>query len=836
MLLGIVGGLMTARGRDREMREDLKDDARRSAAAFDRAALGELTATRADLGTPAYEHFKGRLQRLRAVDERVRFVYIFRADPATRGVVFIGDSAGKGAKDESLPGDAYPQAASSPGLQEILLTGEPTAEGPLADDFGRWVTGYALVGERGAPGARYVLGLDVDAEDWTRSLWREGLQGAFLVWVLLGLPAAAVLIVRRQGEQREVIRNLSEAMEQSHSAIMIIDLEGRIEYANRGLCQQIGYGRRELIGRRWRDFQVAEEGSAVLSDMVAAVRAGLPWEGSWTNRRKDGTAYPARGAVTPVKRRDGSISCFVAVFDDVTEGERRESELREARDLALAGDRAKGRFLATMSHEVRTPLNGIVGFTGLLLDTPLTPEQREYVETIKLSTQALIQLTGDILDFARIESGKLKLDPAACDPLDCVEEALDLLAAAAAKKNIELLHSIAADVPAALTIDGGRLRQVLTNLLSNAVKFTDEGEIEVRVERLPGGEAGVGTLLFSVRDTGIGIAPEHHDKLFRPFSQVDETTTRRHGGTGLGLAISRNLVELMGGAMRVESAAGKGATFFFTVQAPIVAGGRAPMVLPGLNLALVGHPGPLRRELAELCRSWSAAVAEGDLLEDVVADTWDVLLAEVSEEHARALAGQPAMSGVPPEKAIALVPVTLPNELRNALRTHFRLLLNRPVRQAALHGVLSGAYTRPPLPGPVLQYGLRVLVAEDNTVNRKLIARVLASLGCTSVLVDDGRQALDELARRPADYDILLLDLHMPVLDGMSTLRELRAGKAGAAVQSLWVIALTADAREQQRAEGLATGLDDYLTKPLDRAELEAALRRFGQERKPLQG
>ncbi|HEY1110784.1 MAG TPA: ATP-binding protein, partial [Opitutaceae bacterium] len=706
-------------------------------------------------------------------------------------------------------------------------------EGPLADDFGRWVTGYALVGARNAPGPRHVLGLDVDAEDWTRSLWRAGLQGALLVWVLMGLPVAAVLIARRQGEQREVIRNLSEAMEQSHSAIMIVDLEGRIEYANRGLSQQIGYGRRELIGRKWRDFQVAEEGSAVLSDMVAAVRAGRPWEGSWTNKRKDGTTYPARGAVTPVKRRDGSLSCFVAVFDDVTEGERRETELREARDLAQAGDRAKGRFLATMSHEVRTPLNGIVGFTSLLLDTPLTPEQREYVQTIKLSTEALIQLTGDILDFARIESGKLKLDPTACDPLDCVEESLDLLAAAAAKKGIELLHSIAPDVPAAITIDGGRLRQVLTNLLSNAVKFTDHGEIEAKIERLPDEEpqAGRCTLLFSVRDTGLGIAPEHHGKLFRPFSQVDESTTRRYGGTGLGLAISRNLVEMMGGTMRLESAAGKGSTFFFTVRAPVATEQRRPQVLPGLNLALVGHPGPLRREIGDLLRSWSAAVAEGDLVEDVFTATWDVVLVEVSEELARAYAAQPPLAGAPSEKAIALVPVTLPNDLRTALRAHFRLLINRPVRQAVLHGLLTGSYSRPPLAVPTTHFGLRVLVAEDNPVNRKLIARVLGNLGCTAVLVEDGRKALDELARHPDDYDLLLLDLHMPVLDGLGTLRELRAGQAGAAVQNLWVIALTADARAPQREEGLATGLNDYLTKPLDRVELEASLRRFGQER-----
>src|SRR6185503_15123936 len=217
----------------------------------------------------------------------------------------------------------------------------------------------------------------------------------------------------------------------------------------------------------WRSFRGVkpEEG---LGDLVPTVRRGQAWEGEWVNRRKDGSEFPVRGVVTPVRHRDGSLACFVAVFDDVTETKRREAELREARDLAEAGDRAKGHFLATMSHEVRTPLNGIVGFTSLLLDTTLSVEQREYVQTIRSSGEALIQLTGDILDYARIDSGKLKLDLLACDPRDGLEEALDLLATKAAEKNIELLHRCGDDVPSAVLADGGRLRQVLSNLVGNA--------------------------------------------------------------------------------------------------------------------------------------------------------------------------------------------------------------------------------------------------------------------------------------------------------------------------------------------------------------------------------
>ena len=350
------------------------------------------------------------------------------------------------------------------------------------------MTGYALIGE--APSAdptkpiKEILGLDLEAATWRAQLWGAALQSTFYVWIILGLPTVALGVRRRQGEQREVIRNLPEAMEQSHSAIMISDLHSRIEYANRGLCQQIGYPRCELFGRNWRELRDPQSNHEAHAELAASIQAGRGWEGEWSNRRKDGCVYPVRGAVTPVKQRAGSIACYVWVFDDITETKRKEAELRDARDLAEAGDRAKGQFHAAMSHEVSTPLNGIVGFTSLLLDTTLSAEQREYVQTIGASGEALIQLTGDILDYTRIESGKLKLDPAACDPRECIEDALDLFSNRAGEKNrtaaLRRDRRAAADV-----IDGGRLRQVLSNLVGNAIKFTDQGEVEVSVLILP---------------------------------------------------------------------------------------------------------------------------------------------------------------------------------------------------------------------------------------------------------------------------------------------------------------------------------------------------------------
>ena len=840
-LAGVAVGAWTYQVRNAAMRIELLEDARFSAVAFDAAELSALDATREDISNPIYSAVKDRLRRLKTADPRVRHVYIIRSLAGTGRTVMLADSAEAGAKQELSPGSDYPAAASSTGLREILRTGQPATEGPLANGSATWMTAYATIGwTRGIPGASSdVLAIDVDAAGWQRELWQAGLQGAFFVWIVLGLPYLAWHVARRQIEQRYVIRNLSQAVEQSHSAIAIIDLNNRIEFANRGLCEQIGYSRHELIGRSWHDFRVTETSEDVLSDLIATVQAGRPWEGEWFNKRQNGAVYPVHGVVTPVKNHDGSLACFVAIFDDVTETKNREAELRDARDRAEAGDRAKGHFLATMSHEVRTPLNGIVGFTSLLLDTPLDAEQREYVQTIRLSTEALIQLTGDILDFARIESGKLKLDPMACDPRECVEAALDMLAPKADPKKIELLHRIAENVPAAVIADGGRLRQVLANLIGNAVKFTEHGEVEVMVRRLPlAAEVSAPArtepcvLEFTVRDTGIGIAPENHPKLFRAFSQVDETTTRRYGGTGLGLAICRNLVELMGGTIGLQSEEGRGATFIFTIRAYVAGPPHSPRDLTGLKLGLAIPPGGLRRELAELVRRSHGKVMEADRPEQLSNAAIDIALIEAGEEAARDLSLPDSLAAMDPDKLLALVPITLSNELRTSLRAHFRLLINKPVHHDAFLALLAGSMggvPNPPVPPP--HFGFRVLVAEDNAVNQRLVERVLSNLGCKATVAHDGQQVLNMLRDNGQAFDVVLLDLHMPEIDGIGVLRDIRSGHVGAAAQRVWVIALTADAREEQRRLGMAEGLNDYLTKPLKPMDLESALKRFRAHR-----
>ncbi len=529
-----------------------------------------------------------------------------------------------------------------------------------------------------------------------------------------------------------------------------------------------------------------------------------------------------------------------------------EAHEREAAELARAADRAKSQFLATMSHEVRTPLNGIVGFTSLLLETPLSAEQREYVQTIRMSTEALIQLTGDILDFARTEAGRLKLDPLPCDPRDCIEDALDLLAARAGARGIELIHRVDPAVPAAVLVDGGRLRQVLFNLVGNAVKFTEQGEVEVTLARgsapppsPPAAPVATGgpeeppavwcTLVLAVRDTGIGIAPEHHDRLFRAFSQVDESTTRRYGGTGLGLAICRNLVGLMGGEIGVASAPGQGSTFTFSIRVPVVNATRPVQDLEGRPILLAAPPGPVRREIAGLLCGWHASVRECDTVDPLPAADWDLALVDVGEPLARALAERPAQPpGWRPGRMIGLVPIGLSNELRAALRRHCRFLVNKPVHHDSLFTLVAGALAREPeAAAPAAALGLRVLVVEDDAVNQHLTRRMLQTLGCRAVLAAHGREALDLLIVRGEDFDLVLLDMHLPEMDGLATVLAIRAGHAGPAVQGLPVVALSADARPERRAAGLAAGLNGYLTKPVRVAELEQELRRLCPLRRP---
>ena len=530
-----------------------------------------------------------------------------------------------------------------------------------------------------------------------------------------------------------------------------------------------------------------------------------------------------------------------ALRDANAQLEQANTELVAAREEALTAVEAKSEFLANMSHEIRTPMNGVIGFSSLLAETELSANQHEFVRTIQSSGETLLALINDILDFSKIEAGKVRLEREPFAVRTCVEDALDLLAAKAAAKGLELTYWIGADVPVAVQGDVTRVRQVLVNLLSNAVKFTDDGEVVAAVAAEE--HAGSWTLQFSVRDTGIGIPAAKQDGLFASFSQVDASTTRKYGGTGLGLAISKQLVELMGGRLWVESATGEGSTFHFTIEAaPAPPKADAAPALDGVQPALEGRRvlvvddnAANRRLLASQVQRWgmhATTVASG-------AEALDLLDAGATFDAALIDMQMPGQDGLGLVDAVRTRQAALPLLILSPIghrpsraEAAWSAWLNKPVTQARLHDALTGALSRGKAPpesaGPThshgamaAQYPLRILLAEDNRVNQKVAVRMLENMGYDPDIASSGVEVLAALDG--ATYDVVLMDVQMPEMDGIEATRRIRAERA--AGQQPQIIAMTAAVLDEDRARCLNAGMDGFITKPIQPDVLTEALR-----------
>ena len=629
-------------------------------------------------------------------------------------------------------------------------------------------------------------------------------------------------------------RKLGLVAARTDNIVVIARPDGAIDWVNDAFTRLLGHPLAEVAGRPALALLSAHDPSAALR-LRQAFDAGDSLATDVSCRSRSGRHYDLSLDLQPIYDSEGHLENYILLAADITQRVETERELRRAKIEADAASRAKSDFLASMSHEIRTPMNGVIGMTSLLLHTPLTPDQRDSVNTIRQSGETLLTIINDILDFSKIESGRLELEFIPFDLVSLVEETLDLFAPLATSRGLDLAYRIDPSLPTWIEADPTRLRQILANLINNAVKFTPSGSVSVEIVPVGGR-----SLQFRVRDTGIGIPPDRVDRLFKAFSQVDSSTTRKYGGTGLGLVICQRLTELMGGCIEVDSAVGRGSTFHFTL--PLRACPTPSESIPPFppaqrpTLLLLEHHPLNRQRLAEqLSAQVGPVVAPADPAE------LETLLRAELRPMPTLLVAEPSFLAEHPHLAARLRPLRLPvlwlhpqgappaapddlgpchAKLPRPARTAYVVSALR--RQLGLETARAATRAAAEIEQLAEAIPLSILLVEDNLVNQKVALRFLDRLGYRADAVANGLESLRALEARP--YDLVLMDLQMPEMDGFEAAREIRANFPPD--RQPRIIALTANALQGDRDACLAAGMDDYITKPVKLADIAASIQR----------
>jgi len=688
---------------------------------------------------------------------------------------------------------------------------------------------------------------------------------AFMAALILGIVIWAGLLRRRVEDQsttldreRSLLRTIMECIPD-----YVYAKNTRHEFlaASTALAQRMGAkSGDELLGKSDFDFyprDIADKYAKDEDDLMRSGQAVIDREESTVDA--EGKTVWHLTSEVPFRDASGTVVGLVGIGHNISERRAAQAALLEAKHAAEAASRAKSEFLANMSHEIRTPLNGVIGMTGLLLDTDLTQEQREYAETVRQSGDALLSVINDILDFSKIEAGKLIIESFSFDLLQMIEEVAEMLASRAEEKGVDLVVQYSPGLPHHFIGDGSRIRQIVTNLTANALKFTPSGHVLISVECEGKDEQDRARMRISVKDTGIGIPEEKLGLLFEKFMQVDSSTTRKYGGTGLGLAISKELVELMGGTIQVESRLREGSTFSFVLPLPVdaqPAAAPAPIVdLAGLRVLIVDDNEVNRRVVHEQISSWGmrngSFASGGEALQAILSahasgDPYHVVIADYQMPELDGASLAAMIKANPATKDTVIVILTSVGHRGDLMKEsngdNIDACLVKPVRHSQLLDTVATAWSkrlqattevqseagfqkslgalRTSVAGKFADYSIRVLVAEDNVVNQRVALRMLERLGVRADVAGNGREAVEMV--KMLSYDVIFMDCQMPEMNGFEATTEIR--RLEGSEQHTTIIAMTADASTRCRESCIEAGMDRFIAKPVKLEDVVAAL------------